>query len=281
MANAGKEVSCLSLEEIQLELLNILKTAQSWLSVHSIRFSLSDGSLLGAIRHKGFVPWDDDLDIYMPRPDYERFLSHAAEFERATGLEVRSCRNGKLHFPFTKIVNPAIRAQEENVDGFYEGYLWVDVFPIDAVPDSDAEYKKILRYRNLRIALISLGFVQGSRFKLVTLAEKIGHPIFSRIIDPIKLARQIDSKMRQLPYDDAQRVACPAYGLTFAGKSLPKDKFEDTVLLPFADTNFPCMSCWDEYLSKSYGDYMKLPPEEKRWTHPQKVWRINPEETKA
>lgn len=80
----------------------------------------------------------------MPHSDCEHFSFHAAEFERATGLEVRSCQNGKLHFPFIKIVNPAIRAQEENFDGFYEGYLWVDVFPIDAVPDSDAEYKKSL-----------------------------------------------------------------------------------------------------------------------------------------
>ena len=68
-------------------------------------------------------------------------MSWTAEFERATGLEFRSRRNGKLRFPFTKIVNPTIRAQEENVDGFYEGYLWVDVFPIDAVSDFDAEYK--------------------------------------------------------------------------------------------------------------------------------------------
>ena len=281
MNSTNEEIDYLSLQDIQHELLDILKTSKLWFLANDIHFSLSDGSLLGAIRHKGFVPWDDDLDIYMPRPDYERFLTSTAEFEKATGFEVRSRKKGKKHFPFTKIVNPAIRAQEESVDGFYEGYLWVDVFPIDAVPDSDAEYKKLLNYRNLRIALISLGFVQGSRFKLVTLAEKIGHPFFSRVIDPFKLANQIDEKVRQLPYDATSRVACPAYGLTFAGKSLPKDEFEHVVSLPFEDTEFPCMSCWDEYLSKSYGDYMKLPPEEKRWTHPQKVWRINPEQNKA
>lgn len=74
MAEAKNEHDYLVLGEIQDELLSMLKIAGPWLNEHGIRYSLSDGSLLGAVRHKGFIPWDDDLDIYMPRPDYETKL---------------------------------------------------------------------------------------------------------------------------------------------------------------------------------------------------------------
>lgn len=110
----------LTLEEIQCEFLSMLKVAGQWLLQHGIRYSLSDGSLLGAARHKGFIPWDDDLDIYMPRPDYEKWLSLAEEFKADTGFGMRSRRDGSYHYPFSKITNPAICAQELSVEGDYE-----------------------------------------------------------------------------------------------------------------------------------------------------------------
>lgn len=142
MENNSDGREYLSLEEIHAELVGILKTAGLWFQEKGIRYTLSDGSLLGAIRHKGFIPWDDDLDIYMPRPDYEKWLSLESEFVKATGFKIRSCRTGSYHYPFSKIINPVIRAQEESVEGVYEGYLWVDVFPIDAIPSDAGEYKK-------------------------------------------------------------------------------------------------------------------------------------------
>lgn len=271
MKDGGKY---LTLEEIQGELLSMLKVAGPWFREHGIRYSLSDGSLLGAVRHKGFIPWDDDLDIYMPRPDYERWLALADDFTAATGFGVMSFRNGSYHYPFSKMTNPAIRAQEASVEGAYEGYLWIDVFPIDGVPDDEDEYRSLLRYRHLRIKLINLALTKGSRNKAKATFKVITQPLFRLFVDPVKMARQVDERCKQTSFEIASRVACPVYGFAFAGKSIPREGFEKTVMLPFGDTEQPCMSCWDEYLTKSYGDYMQLPPEEKRWHHPQKTWRV-------
>lgn len=264
----------LTLEEIQAELLSMLKVAGPWFREHGIRYSLSDGSLLGAVRHKGFIPWDDDLDIYMPRPDYEKWLSSADEFTAATGFGVRSCRNGTYHYPFSKMTNPSIRAQEVSVEGSYEGYLWIDVFPVDGVPDDDTEYAKLVRWRRIREKMINLALTKGSRSKSKAAIKTVVQPLFKHLVDPNKVTLTIDERCKQISFETANRVACPVYGITFAGKSIPREGFEKTVMLPFGDTEQPCMSCWDEYLTKSYGDYMQLPPEEKRWHHPQKTWRV-------
>lgn len=264
----------LSLDEIHAELVRMLKIADPWLRENDIRYSLSDGSLLGAVRHNGFIPWDDDLDIYMPRPDYEKWLSLEDKFTKATGFGVRSCRNGTYHYPFSKMVNLAIRAQEESVRGVYEGYLWVDVFPIDGIPADVSEYKRLLNYRNVRIKLINLSLTKGSKNKAKAAFKALVQPVLSRVVDPLKLANQIDARCRSIDYGASEKVACPVYGFAFAGKSIPRESFELTERRLFEDAEFPCMSCWDEYLSQSYGDYMRLPPENKRWYHPQKTWRV-------
>lgn len=264
----------LSLEEIQCELLTMLKTAGPWFKEYGIRYSLSDGSLLGAARHKGFIPWDDDLDIYMPRPDYEKWLEHADEFKAATGLGIKTCRDGSYHYAFSKMTNPAIRAQEVSVEGFYEGYLWIDVFPIDGVPDDGSEYEKLVSWRWFREKLINLALTKGSKNKCKAAFKGVTQPVFRLLVNPVKLANIIDARCKATPFETAERVACPVYGCTFKGKSIPREGFERTVMMPFGDTMQPCMSCWDEYLRKSYGDYMQLPPEEKRWHHPQKTWRV-------
>lgn len=264
----------LTLEEMQGELLSMLKVAGPWLKKHGIRYSLSDGSLLGAVRHKGFIPWDDDLDICMPRPDYEKWLELADEFKEATGFGINTCRDGSYHYPFSKMTNPTIRAQEVSVEGSYEGYLWIDVFPVDGVPDDDAEYAKLLHYRHLRFKLTNLALIKGSKNKAKAAFKAVVQPVFKLLVNPFKLASQVDERCKQIPFETANRVACSVYDITSKGRSFSREGLEKTVMLSFCDTEQPCMSCWDEYLTNSYGDYMQLPPEEERWHHPQKTWRV-------
>lgn len=264
----------LTLEELQSELLSMLKNIGPWFASHGIRYSLSDGSLLGAVRHKGFIPWDDDLDIYMPRPDYERWLSLSEEFKAETGFGISTFRDGTYYYPFSKVTNPAIRAQELTISESYSGYLWIDVFPVDGVPSNEREYEKLVSWRWFREKLINLALTKGSKNKCKAAFKAVVQPVFRLLVNPVKLASKIDARCKSIDFETAERVACPVFGVTFKGKSIPREKFERVVMLPFGDTEQPCMSCWDEYLAKSYGNYMQLPPEEKRWHHPQKTWRV-------
>ena len=261
----------LTLEEIQYELLLMLETAGAWLKEYGIRYSLSDGSLLGAVRHKGFIPWDDDLDICMPRPDYEKWIALADKFEVETGYKINSCLTDSYHYPFSKICNPLIRAQESSVQNGYIGYLWIDVFPFDGVPRSEAKYKRMLVSRDIRFTLINAMISDESHNRKRTFIKKALHPICVRLFTMSTLAKKIDTCFSATDYEKAEYVAKPVFG---AGRSVLRAEFEKTVMLPFCNTLQPCMSCWDEWLTKGYGNYMQLPPEDKRCPHPQKTWRV-------
>ena len=126
----------------------------------------------------------------------------------------------------------------------------------------------------MREKLINMALTKGIKNKCKAALKAVMHPIFRLLVNPVKLANEIDERCKQITFETADRVACPVYGVTFKGKSIPREEFERMVMMPFGDTEQPCMSCWDEYLTKSYGDYMQLPPEEKRWHHPQKTWRV-------
>lgn len=210
----------------------------------------------------------------MPRSDYEKWLRLVDELKAGTGFDISSVRDGTYHYPFSKATNPAIRAQELSVGGGYEGHLWIDVFSVNGAPDGDAEYAKLLRYRCLRLKLTNLALTKGSKNKVKAAFKAVAQPVFKLLFNPVMLASQVDERCKQIPFETANRVACSVYDITSKGRSFSREVLEKTVMLSFCDTEQPCMSGWDEYLTNSYGDYMQLPPKEERWHHPQKTWRV-------
>lgn len=264
----------LKLDEIQKELLSLLVFFDQFCNENGLRYSLACGTLLGAVRHKGFIPWDDDVDLSMPRPDYERFLalSNAMPF----GYRTITNHNSPFPYPFAKFQNLNVRAQEPTYQGIMDGYLWLDIFPVDGIPESrlcqDRLQAEIWKLRRRRVWL-SLPPPTGLRPKAVAIRMcRLFHS------DPAAVGK-LDARMAELASEVEYRDACyvaSLYGGTKKAVALLREEYDRTIDLEFEGLRFPAPSCWDISLAQEYGDYMTLPPEEERVTHGMKAWYAIP-----
>ena len=127
----------LSNKEIKKELLNILYILDIFLTNHNLKYSITSGTLLGAVRHKGFIPWDDDIDISMLRPDYNKLIHILKNINKIDeSLSGIGFELGNSNIPFLKIINKNIKTEEKIIrDITDEGNLWVDIFPFDGIPN--------------------------------------------------------------------------------------------------------------------------------------------------
>ena len=274
----------LSLEEIQQESLSILKEVDRFCTEHGINYSLAYGTLLGAVRHKGFIPWDDDIDIVMPRPDYDRFRR---EFQ-AEGLEfVCPENNDDCWISFGRVRETTDRTTVRTaipwINPRQEKGMWIDVFPLDSVPDDRAEYesfyeevrnvyKKLRRHRRLK-GRMTRDFPFIRRFKMWVLRLMHWH---WWLVSPKPYRDRQLAMMQTYPYGSTEHLSALGNTDCIDDWFLRSD-FEDTVRLPFEDCQFLVPRNYDRILTSMYGDYMQLPPEEKRvnaakyifffWTH--------------
>lgn len=273
-------MGCLTTKEIQNELLSMLVEFDRVALEHGVRYSLDGGTLLGAVRHKGFIPWDDDIDVIVPRPDFERLAAHPEWFSGEFELCVPG--QGNHIFPYIKLVNRAWRAQEPMLDGVIEEFLWIDVFPADAMPE-DADVKAVLMARQQR------NHARGGRSCI---------SVDGTTPDPVKWAlKKVLFGLNRMIYpareqyeELADRAKARDFGSTFRAGNMvwpsfkpdkpgfPADDFDNRIDLEFEGRTFKACPHWDDYLKGLYGDYMQLPSEDQRVTHGMKVWRAEAKE---
>ena len=273
-----------SLRSVQLKELDLLKYFQRVCRENNITYYALGGTLLGAIRHQGFIPWDDDIDVMMPRPDYER-LYHPEDLDM-TGfpeyMEFKTYRDGTLNYPFIKLVDTRTFVDfpyydnETNVN-----QIWMDIFPIDGNSADKKEnrriYEKSLRLRKL----IFIKLAKKGEGK--TLLKKVLKPV---VIGALKVAMpmprllaKIDSLSMAIPYDSTPYVGCIMWGYG-PRERMSRKKFMIPVKVPFEGRMMNAPSNYDHYLRGLYNDYMQLPPEEKRVMHGMDAWLLEPGETK-
>ena len=254
----------MTLKEQQNFFLDIMKDVHKFCVENNIKYSLYGGSMIGAIRHKGYIPWDDDVDIIMPRADYNRFCAiyKSDKFEVIDTTTDESCllafaRVCDLKQTYVKTSIPWCSRKTG---------CWIDVFPADGFPANKDEQEKLYQQcYDIRAYVTYLRHVRsyfkgGIKSRLRQLLQKIirlnGYGARRYVSKLIKVAQTYD-------YDTSPMWAsltCMKGSRKWQMKHHPKDTFDHCILMPFEDTELYVMNGFDSVLTQRYGDYMKLPP---------------------
>lgn len=269
----------LTLKEVQKEQTMILKKVAEFCDKENIKYYLAGGSMLGAIRHKGFIPWDDDIDIVMPRPDYEKFYKIVEEnnYYIDDDLELRSFRFNNLFFPFGKVVNKKLKMETHYYDNEFDSYLWIDIFPLDGLPENNLKnkliYKRVRFWRKILLMVEVKNDVieKESKHKFLILPKKFLKKIFGTEKSLKKIINKMDKISKTYNWDNCKYIGGLVWGYGPNERLLKSDLGD--YLVDFEDIKVNTMACYDTYLSNLYGNYMELPPEEKRIAHDIKVYK--------
>lgn len=254
-------------EELKVIQMDVLAVIDNFCQKNNIRYSLACGSFLGAIRHNGYIPWDDDIDIYIPREDYERFIRIFPE--TLNNIKVASMeRDPKWDRAYAQAYD-CRTVMDEFANTPIKVGVYIDVYPVDNVPDADDEWLSYNKKRRTLIRLheikrIPIRWERSLMKNLVLLGGKLLLlPFSSR-----RLAKMISSF--------AQKYNGKGYSRSFecVQGMLQKRPFRTALMneftrITFEDRHFMVMKDYDAYLSNGYGDYMKLPPKEKQVSHHQ------------
>jgi lipopolysaccharide cholinephosphotransferase len=262
-----EKIDLAELKKIQLALLTEMDMI---CAKEGYKYSLGGGSLLGAIRHKGYIPWDDDIDVMMPRPDYEKFLKYCKENKTKFALQCHDNDpeyvdlSAKIYDPKTTIEEKEIFEKEKKIG------VSIDVFVIDGLGDTEASAIRAFRAKAVQRELI-VASQWKNFFRSKTHAwyyEPIRLALFvaSRFINKKSMFENLEKYYKKISFEQANFAG--AVGGSYREKEiLPKEVFTEYIDVKFENSSFKAIAAYDTYLSSIYGDYMQLPPKEKQVSH--------------
>lgn len=257
-----KEITIAELRVIQLD---ILKHIDVFCKEHDIKYFLCGGSMIGAVRHQGFIPWDDDIDIMMIREDYNRFIQIYLQQDRSIFILHSHSSEIDYPYPYVKIEDSRTLFQG-NVHYQFPIGIHIDLFPIDTVPESKIK-QHVLFVKSQ--CLIKMRAFKNIRMSHSNIVKKLVNNIIQGSLSLISFDK-ITSLMEKnaVRYNGINSKYC---GIVVWGYGMREINYRsnwDTVkYVAFEDIEAPIPGGYDNYLSNVYGDYMEPPLDTERLTH--------------
>ena len=250
-------------QECKDKLLEMMVAFDAFCEKNGLTYWLDGGTLLGAIRHHGFIPWDDDADIVMPRPDYNRLMDYDKVNE---GIDIVTVKNdqGYYHpFAFTKLSDRATISIIDDSNRNTGRGQFIDIFPLDNIPDDNAQaealFAKLNKYRRTKtFAIRKYGHGPGLKTKAVNALTFLMRPLVG-----LGYMKKIDQTAQQYSGTETKRWG----KICNTGNprcQWDRSLFAETLKVPYEGHPLAVPAGYDAILRHQYGDYMQLPPEEQR-----------------
>ncbi len=258
----------IGLEEHKRIQLNILEKFDKYCKEHSLTYFLAYGSLIGAIRHNGFIPWDDDTDVVMPRQDYLKLIEDFNATNSDTDLELISPFEKKARHSYAKLIDTRTIKIEKGIkyesENEYHG-VDIDIFPIDGQPDDVQIYNKWRKELIKCYAPYAVMCLDIAQMRWWTKARIICYRLLYK--DKNNLLVRACKLHEKYPYDKCQYVGVCESCYNNARNRAKKECYEYPIQHDFEGLLVNIPVGYDTILRNIYGDYMQLPPPEMRQSH--------------
>lgn len=256
------------LRELQLKQLDMLEYFRDFCEENGLTFYLCGGALIGALRNGGFVPWDDDVDVLMPRDDYERLVTVWREKSQNSRFKLLKTDDemftGNIFITITDTNYTMVKTNQTEVD--IPHGLVLDVFPLDVCPDS--RFARKMQYVwTMLYSLFLAQVVPEKHGGIMGLGSKALLAVFRGKKLRNKIWRCAERHMTKYKLGENKCITELCAGPHWMTKEYPKRIYSGVDYVTFEGLRMPCMSGYDEYLTIVFGDYMQLPPKEERVPH--------------
>ena len=238
---------------------------------HNIQYFASGGTMLGAVRHKGFIPWDDDIDLMMMREEYDKLCAVApSEFKHPYFFQTEYTDEGSLrgHAQIRNSMTTGILNAEQKYHYRFNQGIFIDIFPLDAVIDDaqlfEKQKRKAARYKFLysKIAAITTRYSNADQKSFKGLTKKIAHDLFGKLayakFNPDKYYELFEKECKR--YNDVKTELISTLSFQFANKQHFKyrEDYEELIEVPFEFMTIPIGKNYDHALTKRYGNYQEF-----------------------
>lgn len=271
--------------EIKNELLLILKEFINFCNTNNLRYSLDGGTLIGAVRHGGFIPWDDDIDVMMPREDYNKFMEL---YNNESFFTLDSKKNKFYHLPIGKLISKNTKGYEKKYKRYRKYGVYIDIFPLDYIPESEQIfYEKIFYNKKIcdKCSIMASKYFYSNNYpinKIDYLKNILLIPysiiktiLFRNIIGFNILLKKVYDKPKRTPLNKSiiksndikisdTKLSFMCWADVTYNMAFDIIDFDKMKTIKFENLNCNVIKNYKEYLSDFYGDYMKLPPKEEQ-----------------
>lgn len=251
-------------EEVKKIQLGILRKIKTFCEQNNIKFYMAYGSLIGTIRHKGFIPWDDDIDVWMPRNDYNQFIKKFNEDSLEYEVKFPGCKGWIYTYGKVIYKNSRLIEGDNTVIG-----INVDIFPIDNLPNSKWKMKLMFKTVEFFHHMYDLKSSSFSSLRSLKWYKCISYSILKGIFSVFSfhiINSFIDMLAKCEKNANSEWVGVLVDHYLLEQKFL-RSEFDGLIMAEFEDLDLPIPTGYDSILRSLYGDYMKLPPPEERVTH--------------